>query len=246
MTESHTRIPLWEFPTKEIHPEGLCMTAGAWRQFSGGAYWNLKPGDFSVADGGKSTSYLPNTMTQLPWGTAQPPAPCDHPQHKALWSWVWAAFPRAPFEQSIKIKLHCINYGDTKGTGLKQHLDRLRLYSQQVRQHHTTQRKANDWDTALSHQENPKLKETVRAPVQREAHGFPLITFGFRTRSGCRKLVGRSVRIVLCSREKQWILKLPTMKWRNWQIPKWLLNDWLPILVLLKHTGITLKNRLMN
>lgn len=67
---------------------------------------------------------------------------------------------------------------------------------------------------------NPKVKKKVTALVQREAHDFPLITFRFRTRSRCRKLVGRSVRTVLCSREKQWILKLSTMKWRNLQIPK--------------------------
>ena len=62
---------------------------------------------------------------------------------------------------------------------------------------------------------NPKVKKKVIALLQREARDFPLITFRFRTRSRCRKLVGRSVRIVLCSREKQWILKLSTTKWRK-------------------------------
>lgn len=67
-------------------------------------------------------------------------------------------------------------------------------------------------DSPLATRKNPKVKKKVTSPVQREAHDFPLITFRFRTRSRCWKLVGRSVRIVLCSREKQWILKLPTMK----------------------------------
>lgn len=64
----------------------------------------------------------------------------------------------------------------------------------------------------LATRKNPKVKKKVAAPVQREAHSFPLITFGLRTRSRCRKLVGGGVRIVLCSREKQWILKLSTRK----------------------------------
>lgn len=67
----------------------------------------------------------------------------------------------------------------------------------------------------LATRKNPKVKKKVTVSVQREAHDFPLITFRFRTRSRCRKLVGRSVRIVLCSREKQWILKLSTTKWRK-------------------------------
>lgn len=67
----------------------------------------------------------------------------------------------------------------------------------------------------LATRKNPKVKKRVTVSVQSEAHDFPLITFRFRTRSRCRKLVGRSVRIVLCSREKQWILKLSTTKWRK-------------------------------
>lgn len=70
-------------------------------------------------------------------------------------------------------------------------------------------------DSPLATRKNPKVKKKVTAPVQRQARDFPLITFRFRTRSRCWKLVGRSVGIVLCSREKQWILKPPTMKWRN-------------------------------
>lgn len=67
----------------------------------------------------------------------------------------------------------------------------------------------------LATRRNPQVKKKVTAPAQREAHDCPLITFGFRTRSRCRKLVGRSVRIVLCSREKQWVLKLSTTRWRR-------------------------------
>ena len=62
---------------------------------------------------------------------------------------------------------------------------------------------------------SPTVKKRVIALLQREAHDLPLVTFRFRTRSRCRKLVGRSVRIVLCSREKQWILKLSTTQWRK-------------------------------
>jgi len=52
-------------------------------------------------------------------------------------------------------------------------------------------------DSPLATRKNPKVKKKVTSPVQREAHDFPLITFRFRTRSRCWKLVGRSVRIVL-------------------------------------------------
>ena len=109
-------LPPWQNPIPGYRLRNSLPRKYTWRyaeEKSGPVQSELhlrEPSHVSLADAG-SSNYRPWTlMTQIPWVTAQPPVPCDHPKYKALGSWAQAAFPRAPCVQSIIMKPHWLPY----------------------------------------------------------------------------------------------------------------------------------------
>lgn len=164
MIESHTWIPLREFPTKELHPEGpwqegpsdgVSCTYGNWVTF--------------LLTDGTATS-CPPAKTQPPWVNAQPPTIlCDHPKHKALVAGN-GSFSQSSACSQLLTKLHWLPHSSCRFQG-----NRIKTPSGQIpitqsarskTTPHNARSEGSKWlgDSPSPPEKNPRW-EKVTAPV---------------------------------------------------------------------------------